>query len=52
VQPDVERRFVFVTGDIRGLGDDEREFGGMPVLTKPFTATDLDRLLGDVEVGV
>jgi PAS domain S-box-containing protein len=52
VQPDVERRFVFVTGDIRGLGDDAREFGGMPVLTKPFTATDLDRLLGDVEVGV
>jgi two-component system NtrC family sensor kinase len=51
VQPDVERRFVFVTGDIRGLGDDAREFSGMPVLTKPFTATDLDRLLGNVEVG-
>jgi CheY-like chemotaxis protein len=52
VQPGLGRRFVFVTGDIAALNDAAREFGDMPVLTKPFTATDLDRVLGDVEVGV
>jgi hypothetical protein len=46
------RRFVFVTGDIGALDDAAREFGDVPVLTKPFTASDLDRVLGDVEVGV
>jgi len=51
-QPGLGRRFVFVTGDIAALDDASREFGGVPVLTKPFTATDLDRVLGDVEVGV
>jgi PAS domain S-box-containing protein len=50
-QPGLGRRFVFVTGDIGALQDAEREFGDLPVLTKPFTATDLDRVLGDVEVG-
>lgn len=49
-QPGLERRFVFVTGDIGALDDSAREFGEIPVLTKPFTATDLDRLLDDVEV--
>ena len=51
-QPDLGRRFVFVTGDIAALADTANEFGDVPVLTKPFTATDLDRVLGDVEVGV
>ena len=51
-QPNLGRRFVFVTGDIAELDDADRQFGDMPVLTKPFTATDLDRVLGDVEVGV
>ena len=51
-QPGLGRRFVFVTGDIAALQDSRQEFGEMPVLTKPFTATDLDRVLGDVEVGV
>ena len=51
-QPAIGRRFVFVTGDIAALADNEREFAGIPVLTKPFTVTDLDRVLGDVEVGV
>jgi PAS domain S-box-containing protein len=51
-QPELGRRFIFVTGDIAALDDTEREFGTMPVLTKPFTASDLDRVLGDVEVGV
>ena len=51
-QPGLGRRFIFVTGDIGALEDTAHEFGEMPVLTKPFTATDLDRVLGDVEVGV
>jgi len=51
-QPGLGRRFVFVTGDIAALDDSTQEFGEMPVLTKPFTATDLDRVLGDAEVGV
>ena len=51
-QPGLGRRFIFVTGDIAALEDATQEFGDMPVLTKPFTATDLDRVLGDVEVGV
>jgi PAS domain S-box-containing protein len=50
--PGLARRFVFVTGDIAALEDAAREFGEIPVLTKPFNATDLDRVLGDVEVGV
>jgi two-component system NtrC family sensor kinase len=48
-QPAIGRRFIFVTGDASGVGG---EFAGIPVLTKPFTASDLDRVLGDVEVGV
>jgi DNA-binding NtrC family response regulator len=51
-QPGLSRRFVFVTGDIGALEDAKREFGEIPVLAKPFTATDLDRVLGDVAVGV
>jgi len=41
-----------VTGDIGALADTQSEFAGIPVLTKPFTVTDFDRVLGDVEVGV
>jgi PAS domain S-box-containing protein len=48
--PDLGRRFVFVTGDIGALPDPEHEFGAMPVLTKPFTAIDLDRLLGEMDL--
>jgi PAS domain S-box-containing protein len=51
-QPSLDRRCVFVTGDIGALDDASRKFGETPVLTKPFTASDLDRVLGDVEVGV
>jgi two-component system NtrC family sensor kinase len=50
-QPEIDRRFVFVTGDIAALADNEREFGDLAVLTKPFTAGDLDRLLSDLAVG-
>jgi CheY-like chemotaxis protein len=52
VQPDVEERFVFVTGDIGALTQTEREFGRLAVLHKPFTASDLDRMLADLNVGV
>jgi PAS domain S-box-containing protein len=51
-RPDIGRRFIFVTGDISALEDAASEFGEIPVLTKPFTATDLDRILDDVEVAV
>ena len=51
-QPAIGRRFIFVTGDAGGIGDEQREFAGIPVLTKPFTASDFERVLGDVEVGV
>ena len=50
--PPARRRFVFLTGDIAALEDAARELGEIPVLTKPFTASDVDRVLGDVEVGV
>jgi PAS domain S-box-containing protein len=49
-QPDLGKRFVFVTGDAGAIGAAEREFGDLPVLAKPFTASDLDQLLGTVEV--
>jgi hypothetical protein len=52
MHPGFARRFVFVTGDIAALEDAAREFGEIPVLTKPFTASDVDRVLGNVEVGV
>jgi two-component system NtrC family sensor kinase len=51
-QPELGRRFVFVTGDIGAVAATEREYADMPVLTKPFTASDLDQLLSSVEVTV
>jgi PAS domain S-box-containing protein len=48
-QPDLGRRFVFVTGDIGAVTASSQECAGMPVLSKPFTAADLDRLLTSVE---
>ena len=51
-QPAISKRFVFVTGDASALAEEQPEFAGIPVLTKPFTVTDLERVLGDVEVGV
>jgi len=50
VQPDVDRRFVFVTGDISALAEHQGEYGELAVLTKPFTASDLDRVLGSLSV--
>jgi CheY-like chemotaxis protein len=49
-QPGIDRRFVFMTGDIGALDDTAAELGQLPVLAKPFTATDLDRVLGGVQV--
>ena len=51
-QPAIGRRFVFVTGDPTAIRGHEDDVASIPVLTKPFTVTDLDRVLGDVEVGV
>jgi len=51
-QPDLIRKFVFITGDIGGLSDVAGQFADLPVLTKPFTASDLDRVLADIQVGV
>jgi len=51
-QPALGRRFVFVTGDIGAVPNNEHELAGMRVLAKPFTARDLDRVLGEVEIGV
>jgi two-component system NtrC family sensor kinase len=51
-QPSIGRRFIFVTGDptlVQGL---EEPFAAIPVLTKPFTVSDLERVLADVEVAV
>jgi hypothetical protein len=41
-----------VTGDITALGAQEREFGELPVLAKPFTSSDLDQLLASFDVAV
>jgi two-component system NtrC family sensor kinase len=50
--PDVGRRFVFITGDAEAIGDADDLLASVPVLPKPFTVSDLDRVLSDVEVGV
>jgi CheY-like chemotaxis protein len=49
-QPGIERRFVFMSGDIGALEGIDAEAERVPVLAKPFTAADLDRALGTVEV--
>jgi ActR/RegA family two-component response regulator len=51
-QPDLGWRFVFVTGDLAALEATDGEFARMPVLAKPFSAADLDRVLAEVEVSV
>jgi PAS domain S-box-containing protein len=48
-QPDLDRRFVFVTGDVVAQRD-AHDTEGIPILTKPFTAADLDRLLAEIEI--
>ena len=50
VHVDIDRRFVLVTGDIAALAEHEREFGPLAVLPKPFTASDLDRVLAGLSV--
>jgi two-component system NtrC family sensor kinase len=50
-QPAIGRRFIFVTGDSTVLADLGDECSGLPVLPKPFTVADLERVLGDIEVG-
>ena len=47
-QPGIERRFVFMSGDIGALEGAGVASAGVPVLAKPFSAADLDRVLGAV----
>jgi CheY-like chemotaxis protein len=49
--PSVGKRFVFVTGDGGAVGLDA-ELAGIPVLTKPFSVSELDRVLAGVDVAV
>lgn len=42
--PEGPRQFVFITGDRASVADDP-SVAGVPVLTKPFTAADLDEVL-------
>jgi PAS domain S-box-containing protein len=51
-QEDIDRRFVFVTGDAAALAEHRREYGELAILTKPFTGSDLDRVLGGLSVSV
>jgi len=44
-------RFVFITGDA-GAIEDMPDAADVSVLAKPFTASDLDRLLSGMQVGV
>jgi CheY-like chemotaxis protein len=43
-RPELARRFVFVTGNAGSVSRDA-DLAGVPLLTKPFTAADLDRVL-------
>jgi two-component system NtrC family sensor kinase len=49
-QPGIERCFVFMTGDIAALEAGATELASLPVLAKPFSAGDLDRVLLGVGV--
>ena len=48
--PGIERRFVFMTGDFTALDAAGADVAVLPVLSKPFTAADLDRVVGAVGV--
>jgi DNA-binding NtrC family response regulator len=44
--PELARRFIFITGDLAGTQSSEPELADVAVLAKPFTAADLDAILG------
>ena len=46
--PDLGRRFVFITGDTGSLGSSNVDTTDASVLAKPFTAADLDAVLGRI----
>jgi two-component system NtrC family sensor kinase len=46
IRPELARRFVFVTGDAGAVWS-HNDVADVPVLSKPFTVSDLDRVLGD-----
>jgi CheY-like chemotaxis protein len=45
VRPEAARRVIFVTGDAAALTGTVDEFVDIPLLPKPFTIADLDRVL-------
>jgi len=47
-QPELARRFIFVTGDAGAVWA-QRDLADVPVLSKPFTAADLDRAIDTLE---
>jgi CheY-like chemotaxis protein len=49
-QAGIDRRFVFMTGDVTALdsADPADAVSGLAVLSKPFSASDLDLVLGRV----
>ena len=51
LRPELARRFVFVTGDAGSIWE-QADLASVPVLAKPFTAADLNRVLADVQVEV
>jgi CheY-like chemotaxis protein len=51
-QPNLGRRFVFITGDAGSLEGFAADAADLPILAKPFTGADLDRVLGEVGANV
>jgi two-component system NtrC family sensor kinase len=49
-QPGIDRRFVFMSGDITALDGADPDLAGLPILAKPFSVTEFDRVLGGVDV--
>ena len=45
LRPEMAQRVVFVTGDATALAGGAGEFSDVPILPKPFTIADLDRVL-------
>ena len=46
--PELGRRFVFITGDTGSLGSNSVDTADASVLAKPFTAADLDAVLNRI----
>jgi PAS domain S-box-containing protein len=49
IQPELAHRVIFVTGDAGAVVAANPDVADVPVLSKPFTSADLDRVFGAVE---